>query len=299
MQTRVSVAIVERTPWKGYLVLLVGYAASLAAAAVAVSQSPAEWHPLLRFLAAEVAATLVLFAFAVVFDNTAIYNAHWSLAPIAVACWFVLGPGAARQFDTRQLVVLSVVSFYGLRLTFNWVRSWAGLGHEDWQYTDFREKTGKAFWPVSLLAFHLFPMGLVVAGCLPLYAALVPAGPAFGPLDVLGAVITVGAVVIEWVADEQLRGYRRSGARGFCNVGLWNWSRHPNYFGEVSVWFGFWVLGVAAGAPWWAAAGWLSMLGLFLGASVPMADKRSLARRPGYAEYMRRTSAFMPMPPRR
>lgn len=298
MQSRVSVATVERTPWKGYLVLLVGYSASFGAAAFAINQSPAEWHPLLRFLTAEVAATLVLFAFAVVFDNTAIYNAHWSLAPIAVAFWFVLGPGAARQFDTRQLVVLAVVSFYGLRLTFNWVRSWAGLEHEDWQYTDFREKTGKAFWPVSLLAFHLFPMALIVAGCLPLYAVLVPAGPPFGPLDVLGAVITVAAVIIEWVSDEQLRTYRRSGAGGFCNVGLWNWSRHPNYFGEVSVWFGFWVLGVAAGAPWWAAAGWLSMLGLFLGASVPMADKRSLARRPGYAEYVKRTSAFIPLPPR-
>ena len=299
MQPRVSVAVVEKTPWKGYLVLVIGYGAALGASVLCVHDSPAEWPWLLTFLAAEFAATLVLFGFAVAFDNTALYNAHWSLAPIVVAFWFALGPGAARALDTRQLVVLSVVTFYGVRLTFNWVRSWAGLKHEDWQYSDFREKTGKAFWPVSLLAFHLFPMGLVIAGCLPLHAALVREGPPFGVLDLTGAAVTAGAVVIEWLADEQLRRHRRSGAGGFCTVGLWNWSRHPNYFGEVSVWFGFWVLGVAAGAPWWAAAGWVSMLALFVGASIPMAEKRSLARRPGYADYARRTSVFVPLPPRR
>lgn len=295
-----SVPFVEQRPWSGYAALVVSYAAALAAAAGAVHVSPADWHPLAQVFAAEVAATVVLFGFAVGFDNTAFFNAHWSLAPIAVACFFVFGPGASRGLDARQVLVLGVVCFYGVRLTFNWVRSWAGLEHEDWQYTDFRAKTGKGFWPVSLLAFHLFPMLLVFAGCLPLHAALVESQRPFGALDVVAALVTALAVVIEWVADEQLRAFRRSpeGPGSFCNRGLWRWSRHPNYFGEVSFWFGLWLCGLAAGAPWWSAFGWLGMAGLFLGASIPMADQRSLERRAGYAAYVQRTSRFIPWPPK-
>jgi hypothetical protein len=85
-----------------------------------------------------------------------------------------------------------------------------GLKHEDWQYTDFQEK---AFWPVSLLAFISSRWRSSSAGCLPLSA-----GHAFRPLDVLGAFLTIPAVLIEWGADEQLRRSRRSGADGFCNV---------------------------------------------------------------------------------
>jgi steroid 5-alpha reductase family enzyme len=295
-----SVPFVEQRPWSGYAALVLAYAVALAAAVLAVRQAPADWHPLALVFLGEVVATVVLFIFAVVFDNTAFFNAHWSLAPIVVAVFFIVGPGAARGVDTRQLLVLGVVSFYGLRLTFNWLRSWAGLKHEDWQYTDFRTKFGKAFWPVSLLAFHLFPMLLVFAGCLPLYAMLVEATTPVGPLDVLGVAFTTAAIVIEWVADEQLRTFRRSpeGPGSFCTRGLWRWSRHPNYFGEVSFWFGLWLCGLAAGAPWWSAFGWLGMAGLFLGASIPMADTRSLERRKGYAEYAARTSRFLPLPPK-
>lgn len=295
-----SVPFVEQRPWSGYAALVVAYAAALGAAVVTVRQAPADWHPLAHVFAAEVAATVVLFVFAVLFDNTAFFNAHWSLAPIAVALFFIFGPGAARGLDARQALVLAVVCFYGLRLTFNWVRSWGGLKHEDWQYTDFRAKTGKGFWPVSFLAFHLFPMLLVFAGCLPLHAALVESSRPFGALDGLAALVTTAAIIVEWVADEQLRTFRRSpeGQGAFCTRGLWRLSRHPNYFGEVSFWFGLWLCGLAAGAPWWSAFGWLGMAGLFLGASIPMAEKRSLERRKGYADYAARTSLFVPLPPK-
>ncbi|MCA2979978.1 MAG: DUF1295 domain-containing protein [Myxococcaceae bacterium] len=292
-----SKPFVEQRPWGGYLALLLAYASGLGAAVLAVQRAPTDWSAPLVMLAAEGAATVVLFAFAVFFDNTAFFNPHWSLAPIAIAGYLVAGPGAARGFDGRQLLVLGLVTFYGVRLTVNWLRGWAGLSHEDWQYTDFRQKTGRAFWPVSFLAFHLFPMVLVWAGCLPLYAALVEGAAPLGPLDALAAGVTAGAVMVEWVADEQLRRHRRAGP-GFCTLGLWRWSRHPNYFGEVSFWFGLWLCGLAAGAPWWSAFGWLGMAGLFLGASIPMAEKRSLERRPGYAAYAAKTSRFVPWPPR-
>jgi len=155
-------------PWGGLAVVTLAYAVAFAAAVGVVLAVPTDWHPLLQMLVADLAATLVLFVFAVVVNNTAMFNAHWSLAPIAIAFWFAFGPGKDRHLDARQLAVLAMVTFYGVRLTFNWVRSWGGLKHEDWQYEDYRKKTGKAFWAFSLGGFHLFPMALVLASCLPL-----------------------------------------------------------------------------------------------------------------------------------
>ena len=119
-------------------------------------------------------------------------------------------------------------------------------------------------------------------------------------LDVLALVITAGAILVELVADEQMRAFARSKERGaIMDRGLWAWSRHPNYFGELGFWWGLWLFGIAA-APgwWWTIVGPLAMTAMFLFASIPMLDERSAERRPGYAEHMRRVSALLPLPPR-
>jgi steroid 5-alpha reductase family enzyme len=166
---------------------------------------------------------------------------------------------------------------------------------------EFRQKTGKAYWLVSLSALHLFPTVMVLLGCLPLHAALAAPATPFGLLDVVAVVVTLAAIVIEALADEQLRAFRRSKrADGdICTVGLWSWSRHPNYFGEMSFWFGLWLFGVANGAPWWGALGWVAMVVMFVGATIPMAEKRSLARRPHYADHQKRVSMVLPLPPKK
>ncbi|MDT5349876.1 MAG: hypothetical protein QOH91_3163 [Mycobacterium sp.] len=83
--------------------------------------------------------------------------------------------------------------------------------------------------------------------------------------------------------------------------GLWSWSRHPNYFGELSFWFALALFGVAASPSdaWWLFAGTLAMLGMFLGASIPMMETRSLQRRPDYQDVIDRVPRFVPRPPRR
>ncbi len=296
-----SVPSVEKRPWSGFAIVTLAYVAGLVVAAGVLKAVPVEWHPLVKVALADVAATVAVFIFSVANDNSSFYDPYWSLAPVAIAAWLALGPGAAHGIELRQLVVVTLITLYGARLTFNWARGWAGLRHEDWRYVDFRNKTGKLYWPFSFAALHFFPTVMVLLGCVPLQAALVDAGPAFGALDVLAAVVTLVAIAIETIADEQLRGFRQSKrADGdICNVGLWSWSRHPNYFGEISFWVGLWLFGVAAGAPWWAAVGWVAMVALFVGASIPMAEKRSVARRPHYADHQRRVSMLIPMPPRR
>jgi steroid 5-alpha reductase family enzyme len=291
--------VVTERPWSGFAI--VGFAYVVAhLVAYAVAQAMAGVHPLLVVGAADVAATITVFVFSRAFDNTSVYDPYWSVAPASIALWLALVPGGVEGLTLRQGLVLSLVFFYAVRLTFNWARGWAGLKHEDWRYVDFRNKTGKLYWLVSFSALHFFPTVMVYLGIIPLYTALVTNPRGFGVLDVVAAIVTFAAVIIETVADEQLRNFRRSHeAGGICDVGLWAWSRHPNYFGEISFWVGLWIFGLAAGAPWWSVVGVVAMIALFAGASIPLAEKRSIARRPHYVEHQRRVSMLIPMPPKK
>ena len=282
--------------------VILSYVVALALAGV-VARWGAPWVPGGSFglvLAADVVATCVVFAFSVAFDNSSFYDAYWSVAPIAIAPWLLtLGPGANRE---RQVLVVGLIVAWGVRLTWNWARGWTGLGHEDWRYRDIRDKTKKAYWPASFLGIHLFPTVLVYLGCLPLWTSLVDSPAPLGPLDALAAIVTAGAIVIEATADNQLRRFvlSRPAAGTLMSEGLWRYSRHPNYFGELSFWWGLSLFGFAAGGmPWWGFSGALAMTGLFVFVSGPLLDRRSTARRPGYAEHMKRTSMLIPLPPKR
>ena len=255
-----------------------------------------DWHPIARTALADAVATAVVFAGSRLFDNSSLYDPYWSVLPIALAGYH-LADAPVDANHARQLLVFALVSLWGVRLTWNWLRGWSGLGHEDWRYRDFRVRCGRWYWPVSFAGIHMFPTLLTWLGCLALYPALRASTP-LGALDVLAVLVTLGATALEAIADEQLRAFRRAhpGGGAICDVGLWSRSRHPNYLGEVLFWVGLWLFAVAAepASAGWTAAGPLMMLALFRLVSIPLADRRSQGRRPGYAEHIRRVPALIP-----
>jgi steroid 5-alpha reductase family enzyme len=285
---------------RSFLLISAAYLAALVVAALVVRWAGPDAHPLRAVAYADLAATLVVFAVSVLVDNSSAYDPYWSVAPMAIAPWLAAHPAAAGAPLARRALVISLVTLWGLRLTYNWARGFEDLGHEDWRYVDLRRKSGRAYWLVSLAGIHLLPTVMVYLGCLALYPALTSPRP-LGPLDALAAVVTLGAIVIELVADEQLRAFRKERREGeILARGLWAFSRHPNYFGEVSFWWGLFLCALAADpAQWWSGAGALAITLLFVFASIPMLDKRSAARRPEYAEHMKRVSALVPWFPRK
>ena len=284
---------------RSLLICLAGYAAGAVAAAAACSLT-AGWSPVWSAAVADLAATVVVFGFSVALDNSSMYDPYWSVAPAVIAPWWLarlggfVGPTAA-----RQAVVLALVLVWALRLTWNWVRRWHGLKDEDWRYADYR-KLGPLYWPVSFLGFHLMPTVLVFVGCLSLVPALSPTSRTLNLLDLAGLVVTGGAILVETMADRQLWTFLATRKRGqILDAGLWALTRHPNYFGEVTFWWGLWLFAMAADpAHWWTLAGPAAITALFLGISVPMMDRRMLSRHPGYAAHMGRRSAFLPWIPR-
>jgi steroid 5-alpha reductase family enzyme len=156
------------------------------------------------------------------------------------------------------------------------------------------------YWLTSLLGIHFFPTLQVFLGCLPLWPALTGSRP-LGALDGLAALVAAGAIALETRADEELRAFRKTAAPGeICTRGTWAWLRHPNYLGELLFWWGLFLFGIAADASWWwSGLGALAITVMFAFVSVPMLDRRSLARRPGYADVIARVPALVPRRPRR
>ncbi len=284
---------------RGRGVLALAYGAALLAG-LAAGLTQRGRHPILAAAVADLAATGVVFLFSVRHDNSSVYDPYWSVAPLPIALyWAALRPGGP---GLRQLLVLALVIAWGARLTGNQLLRWRGLEDEDFRYREIRARTGRLYWPASLVSIHLMPTVWVFLGLLPLYPALALAGRRLGLLDLAAAVVTSAAVMVEWLADRQLRAFTRTrrDPEAVLDSGLWRLSRHPNYFGEVLFWWGVFFFGLAA-APswWWSGVGAVAISALFLGVSIPWMDRRMLSRHPAWAEKLRTTSALLPLPPRR
>jgi steroid 5-alpha reductase family enzyme len=275
----------------GALILL-AYVVALVAAVVAGALTPG--GPIVRAFVGDVVATCVIFAFSVRWNNSSFYDAYWSVAPPVIAGYWWWNAGA--PVDARAIVAQFLVFVWALRLTWNWARGWHGLGHEDWRYVDIRAKSGRAYWAASFGGIHMFPTLVVFAGCLALYPAVRGGGAPVGLLDLLAVVVTGGAILVEAIADAQLHVFvaqRQPGAT--MDRGLWAFSRHPNYFGEASFWWGLVVFALATHQlAWWQVVGAATITAMFVFVSIPLMESRSLARRPDYADHQRRVSMIVP-----
>ena len=262
-------------------------------------------HPITVALLADLVATVVVFALSMVLANSSLYDPYWSVAPPVVAiAWVAVSPDhLSGGAEARQVVVVVLVAIWAVRLTGNWAIGWHGLTQEDWRYIMMRDDTrGRLpWWLVSFVGVQLVPTLFVFVGLLSLWPALGAPRHSFNALDVVALVVTATAVVIETVADNQMRAFTRNPEnRGrTIDVGLWSRSRHPNYLGEIGFWCGLYLFGLAADPHWWwTVAGPVAMVLLFETVSVPMMEERSLQRRPEYADYQARVPKLLPLPRR-
>lgn len=250
---------------------------------------------------ADVIATVVIFGFSRVFKNSSFYDAYWSvIPPLFLVYWWV-----TRSADTevlRYVLVSIVVWYWALRLTWNWGKHWPGLHHEDWRYGMLKEKFPRAEMLVDFFGVHFFPTVQVFLGMLPMYAAVALGTGPLNILDFVAFAVGIGAVTIQLISDRQLHQFiarRKPGE--VIESGLWGWSRHPNYFGEIMFWVSLALFGLAAYPEgwWWQIIGAIAMLVMFVAASIPMMETRSLERRPQYQDTIDRVSMLIPLPPKK
>ena len=241
----------------------------------------------LHILVWHVSATLIIFLFSNVHKNSSIYDPFWHVAPIPIVFYIA----KQSSLPTLELnLVLGAFLFWALRLTYNWYLNWNNLDHEDFRYIDLKNNNKFMAFINDLFGIHLVPTIIVNVSLYPIYVALT--SESLNELIYLGFILIIIAVVIQYISDDQMRKFRKdeSNLGKTMKYGLWKYSRHPNYLGEVSFWFGVYVFALASESPsLWLLACPIVMLALFVFISCPMMDNRSLKRRLDYKEYMDKT----------
>lgn len=200
---------------------------------------------------------------------------------------------------SRGLLVGLLVSAWGLRLA--WHISSRHRGKvEDYRYQAWRKDWGKWFYLRSYAQVYLFQGGLIYLVAVPLLLINQSSGASLGWLDVAGVAVWLLGFVFEVVGDAQLARFVKDPANKgkLMQSGLWRYTRHPNYFGEVTLWWGIWLVALSVPYGFWSIIGPLTITILILKVSgISMLEKK-MASNPEFADYKRRTSIFIPWPPK-
>jgi steroid 5-alpha reductase family enzyme len=208
----------------------------------------------------------------------------------------------AEGAEARRVLLVVLVSVWGLRLS--GYLAWRNLGEgEDYRYQAMRERYAPRFWIISLFVVFGLQAALSWVVSLPVQGGQVPADPdGLVLVDYVGIVVWATGLAFESIGDWQLARFKADPANQgeVMDRGLWRYTRHPNYFGDFLVWWGLYLVALATVDAWWTVVGPLVMSVLLIRVSGAALLERSLRkRRPGYEDYVRRTSAFFPRRPRR
>jgi steroid 5-alpha reductase family enzyme len=245
-------------------------------------------------LVAAAAMMILGWLFSVVHRNVTIVDSLWGLGFVLIT-WltYALSDG----YWGRSLLIAALITMWGLRLSIylSW-RNW-GKG-EDPRYGSWREKSGKPFWIVSLFkVFLLQALFLWIISLGPQMGQIAASPDTLTWLDALGIIVWAIGFVFESVGDWQLVRFKSDPTNQgkVMNRGLWAYSRHPNYFGEFLIWWGIFFITLSTPNSWWTIFSPIIVTAVLLKMTgIPLTEKALIERRPGYSDYIKRTSAFVP-----
>ena len=244
----------------------------------------------LNLLIADIVSTVITFIFSLIFNNSSVYDPYWSVIPIVV----VIGLSVKFGINKTTIFILIAVSLWGIRLTLNWAYTFSNLNHEDWRYRMYKEKYPKIYVLVNFFGIHLFPT-LVVYLCMLPFVFVFYKGTSFSYLIIIGFIISILGFLLQLISDIEMHRFRKKKLHRLIDVGLWKYSRHPNYLGEISMWYGvyFMMLSIIPSYYYLFIGAIVNNL-MFLFISIPMADKRQ-SEKEGFMEYKNRTRRLLPI----
>ncbi len=247
----------------------------------------------MNLLVADVAATLIIWVCSLVLSNASFYDPYWSVQPAVILPLLTLGQ---TKISLPAVLVGLMVMIWGTRLTANWITTFKGLHEQDWRYDLIKKQAGPFYQLANLFGIQLMPTAIVFACILPAVNLILTA-PSFSLFVLPGLLISLTGFVLETIADRQMRLFRQNtnDRSIIMRQGLWKHSRHPNYLGEILMWWGVFLVSLAVNpSAWWLGLGTVLNTLLFLFISIPMAEKRLAGYKKGFEEYRRNTRMLLP-----
>jgi steroid 5-alpha reductase family enzyme len=240
---------------------------------------------------------ILLWLLSLVLKNSSIVDIFWGIGFVVIA-WLAFSLGGG--YIPRKQLVAVLVTMWGLRLALHiFFRNW-GKG-EDFRYAKWREENGPRWWWISFFQVFVLQGFLMWIISAPLLAAETSGFPVIvTPLDVIGVAVWMIGFIFEMIGDLQLMSFKQNPKNKgkLFTKGLWKYTRHPNYFGETVLWWGYYLIALASGS-WWTIFSPVIMTYLLLKVSGVAMLERTMKVKPGYEDYMRKTSAFFPWFPKR
>lgn len=279
----------------GFFVIAAIYVVAFCAGRLIYRMLDANW--VLRVLAADTAATLIVFLAGLPLGNASVYDPYWSVAPLVILPLCIADFGV---WSIGSAALLACIVYWGVRLTANWAYTFRDLDHQDWRYTMLRQASGPWYPLVSLFGIMLFPTFVVFLCLLPALFYIRTGG--VNAVTLAGFAVCMLATTLQLVADMQLHRFQANatGRAQTIRTGLWRYSRHPNYLGEMMMWWGVAIVPVSVRpALWYLCAGAAVNTLMFIFISIPMAEKRLSEYKTGFSEYKKQTNMLFPFALRR
>lgn len=245
----------------------------------------------IKVLLADVAATITVFIFSLIFKNASVYDPYWSVAPIIILGLLSVEFG----FNTTSLFAFIAVVLWGIRLTLNWAYTFKNLNHEDWRYQMLNKKCGKFYPIINFIGIHMVPTLVVYFAILPLIIVF-KEQPKFNIFTVIFFIGCVFSVGLQCISDIEMHKFRKNKNSIFIRNGVWKYSRHPNYLAEILMWWNAGLLSVLSlmKMPYLLIGAILNTL-LFLFVSIPLAENHQRERKEGFEEYKKETRMLFPV----
>ena len=278
----------------GLSALLVVYAAAIALGIFLYVVLSDVMNDYLAILIADVSATVLVWASGVVLRTASAYDPYWSLQTLVIYLCLLI---KNNNWHVGTILLLVAIILYSARLTMNFIIGFHSLGYVDWRYRMLKEKSGKFYQVVNLFGICMFPTLVVYLATLPViaYASV----EAFSAIDIIGLAVIVLGTLLEFIADTQMKAFVkiRKDRSEVLNRGVWKYSRHPNYLGEISIWFGVALTLILSHFNYWHfIVGAVVNLLMFIFISIPMEERHFKGYKPDYEQYKKDTHMLLILP---
>ena len=240
-----------------------------------------------------------LWILSVYLRNVSIVDLFWGLGFIIVNAFYFF---SSEAINIRQIVLFVIVTIWGLRLSI--YLAWRNIGKgEDFRYREFRRKFGESnYWWISYFQTFLLQGILMWIISVTLFGISISSNEtSLNIIDFIGILIWIIGFIFEAGGDFQMAKFKMNllNKGKVLNTGFWRFTRHPNYFGDAAVWWGYGLLCIASGSPWYIIGSVIMTLLIIKVSGVALLEKTLKNQKPEYFAYIQKTNSFFPWFPKK